>query len=107
MYLEVSSTCHASKEERNAVAEKADHDSSAHLSPAEVANDPSELKLMSSRKETSRPSKTVLRAKNYSSQFHLGKSMILFGIFYDRIMKMNVYLAQKQQLLLQEFYNST
>ena len=49
---------------------------------------------MSSQKEISRPSKKTLRPKTNLSQFYLGKSMLLlFGICYDRVMKMNKCIA--------------
>ena len=69
MYLDVSSTSHGSKD--YVMTEKKDNDSSTTLSPdhyiTQVANNSSELKLMSSQKEISRPSKKGLRPK-----IHLG-----------------------------------
>ena len=63
MYLDVSSTCHGSKKECYVMAEKTDHDSSAHSNPdhyiTQTVND-SELKLVSLQNETSRQSKTAM-----------------------------------------------
>ena len=68
MYVDISSTCHGSKEECYVMAEKTDHDSSAYSNPdhyiTQIVNDPCELKLVSLQNETSRQSKTAMRAKN-------------------------------------------
>ena len=69
MNLDDSTTSHGSKEGGYVMTEKTGHDSSATLNPVcynitQAANDPSELKLMTSQKEISRPSKKALRYKN-------------------------------------------
>ena len=68
------------------MAEKTDHDSSAHSNPdhyiTQIVNDPSELKLVSLQNETSRQSKTAMRAKN---QFCLSTVWFcIWHLFYDR-----------------------
>ena len=64
MYLDDSRTSHGSKEGGDVMGEKTDLNSSATLNPdpnlTQVANDPSEHKLMTSQ-EISRPSKKALK----------------------------------------------